>query len=714
MLDSLARLAHRRPRRVVAVAVVAAIAAGALGGSVADRLHPYGADDPTTDSVRADERLQRATGYDPGVGLVALVDTGTAGPRSAEARRKVERVAKVVERDRDVARVDTFYETRDRALVARDGRSQYLTARFAADASDKAQQDAADRLRERLSAQPGVKLGGQAAAAGEVNRTVEEDLRRAELLAFPLLFLMSLVFFRSLVAAALPLLVGGLAIVGTFLVLRVANELTEVSVFALNLTTGLGLGLAIDYSLFMVARYREEIAKDGPGLPALRRTMATAGRTVLFSSITVAAALGSLLVFPQRFLYSMGLGGSLVTLLAAAVALVVLPAVLALLGQRVNSLAPRRLQRAAERDARPSEGAWYRLSRFVMRRPGPIAAVSAVTLILVGLPFMRIDFNTVDATVLPTTSEARQVDTTLKREFPPNRTSPVYVALDSRPDAQARAYAQRLRELPGAAAVTAPVAVSRDTSLVRVVSKGGETDDRSQELVRDAREVPAPFEALAGGQAAEFVDFKSSLIDHLPAALAIVVVTTLIVLFLMTGSVVLPLKALVMNVLTLSATFGLLVLLFQDGRLEGLLDYTSQGAIDTAMPVLLFAVAFGLSTDYGVFLLSRIKEARDGGASDSDAVALGLERTGRLVTAAALLFSIAIGALATSQIVFIKANGVGTALAVLIDASIIRALLVPSLMELLGSRNWWAPRPLRRLHARVGLGEGEAAAVSAK
>src|SRR4051812_47962638 len=708
MFDAIARLAQRRPRRVVTIAVLAAIAAGVFGGNVASHLFPYGADDPATGSVKAKHLLEDATGSDPSVGLVALVRTG-ARPRTAQARTRVRRVERVIRHDRDVARVDTFYGTGDRAMVSRGGRSQYLTTHFKA-VSDKAQQDAADRLEDTVGRLPGVKLGGFAAAAGEVNHIVEHDLRRAELLAFPLLFLLSLLFFRSAVAAALPLFVGGMAIVGTFLILRVASELTDVSVFALNLTTGLGLGLAIDYSLFMVSRYREEIAKTGPGLEALRRTVATAGRTVLFSSLTVAAALASLLVFPQRFLYSMGLGGSLVTLVAATVAIVVLPAVLALLGNRVNAGAPRRLQRAAERDARPAQaGAWYRLSRFVMRRPGPIAVVSAAVLIVAGLPFTGIKFNTVDATVLPKDAEARQVDTALKRQFPPNHSSPIYVAVDSPATGAVRDYTRRLARLPGAAAVQGPRKVSCDVSLVQVVSRYDVLDDRSDRLIRDIRAIPTPFQAYAGGQTAEFVDLKWSLWHNLPLVFGIVILGTLVVLFLMTGSVVLPIKALVMNVLTLSATFGILVFVFQDGRLEGLLDYSSAGALEVSMPVLLFAVAFGLSTDYGVFLLSRIKEARDHGASDSEAVAIGLERTGRIVTACALLFSIAIGAFATSQIVFIKENGIGTALAVLIDASIIRALLVPSLMELLGKWNWWAPKPLRRLYARARLKEAATA-----
>jgi RND superfamily putative drug exporter len=340
-----------------------------------------------------------------------------------------------------------------------------------------------------------------------------------------------------------------------------------------------------------------------------------------------------------------------------------------------------------------------------MRRPGPIAAVSATVLVLLGLPFLGIKFTAIDASVLPDSAVSRQVDTALEREFPPGRTDPVLVALDSPPSAEARGYARRLGELPGAAAATPPRPVGDDASLVQVFPRAGTLTEKSQDLVRAIRAEEPPDTAFAGGQTAEFVDLKASIVDHVPAALAIVALATIVVLFLMTGSIVLPFKALLMNLLTLSATFGLLVLIFQDGRLEGLLDYTSQGALETTQPVLIFALAFGLSTDYGVFLLSRIKEARDNGAPDSEAVAIGLERTGRIVTAAAVLFSIAIGAFATSEIIFIKENGVGTALAVLIDATIIRALLVPSLMELLGHRNWWAPAPLRRLHARFGLRE---------
>jgi uncharacterized membrane protein YdfJ with MMPL/SSD domain len=704
MLTALASLIDRRPRRVVAIAVAAALVAGALGGGVADRLDPYGADDPSSESVRADKRLEEASRLSPGVRLVAVVDM--PGPvRSAESRAKVERVERLIASDDAVGRVTSWYDGAP-ALLSKDGRSSYLAARFKP-AGDKEQQEAAERIEESLQAVPGVEVGGSSLAQAQVNKQVESDLVRAELIAFPVLFLLALVFFRGLVAAMLPLLVGGLAIVGTFFVLRLMSEAMSVSIFALNLTTALGLGLAIDYSLFIVSRYREEIARRGAGREALARTLTTAGRTVMFSSLTVAAALAALMVFPQRFLYSMGLGGMLVALVAGTVAITVLPAILALLGERVNSLSPRRLQRARSFDERPDEvGAWYRLSRFVMRRPGRVALASAALLIALGLPFTRIDFVTVDASVLPADASARQVDERLKSEFPPYRTTPIRVVAESRPTPELREYSQRLGALPGAADVTPPQPVGDGVSAIDVVPAQGATTGRSEDLLRAVRAEPAPAETLAAGETADFVDLKESLVDHLPVAFAVVVAATILLLFLMTGSVILPLKALVMNVLTLSAAFGILVLVFQDGRLEGLLDYAGQGGIEATMPILLFAVAFGLSTDYGVFLLSRIKEARDAGASDSESVAIGLERTGRIVTAAAALFSVAMLAFATSEIIFIKENGVGTALAVIIDASIIRALLVPALMELLGHWNWWAPRPLRRLHERVGLREG--------
>jgi len=703
MFDALARLADGNARRIGLLAIAFFLLAGVLGGSVADRLDPYGADDPATESVEAREQLQDAGLRVPAV-FAVVEDAPVAQPRT---RARVEALEDQVRRRSDVASVTGYYDTRSPAFVSHDRRSTYFAVSLKA-TGDKELQESGAEIAEQLSAHPGVVVGGFAVASEQVNKQVEEDLRMAEMLAFPLLFLLSLLFFRSLVASVLPLMIGGLAIVGTFLILRLASEFGSISIFALNLTTALGLGLAIDYSLFIVSRYREEIAKSGPGLAAMRRVLATAGRTVFFSSLTVSAALASLLVFPQRFLYSMGLGGALVALFAALISLTVLPAVLTLLGNRVNAGAPKFLQRRAEADARPDEsGFWYRLSHFVMRRPLPVATLSALLLIVMGLPFFGIKFNTVDPTVLPESASARQAYDTVTAEFPPYRETPIWVAVDGgRPEAAA-AVAGAVRRVDGVAEVLPPQPLGGGVTAVQAVSANPFVTDASQATVKEIRELAAPPGATVGvsGATADFIDFQSSLASHMPIALTIVIVATLVILFLMTGSVILPIKSLIMNFLNLSAVFGLLVLIFQDGRLEGFLDYSSPGAIEQTMPILLFAVAFGLSTDYAVFLLSRIKEARDNDASESECVAIGLERTGRIVTAAALLFAVAMGAFATSQIIFIKENGVGTALAVLIDASIIRALLVPSLMELLGKWNWWAPAPLRRLHERFGISE---------
>jgi uncharacterized membrane protein YdfJ with MMPL/SSD domain len=700
MLESLARLMFRRRRRVLVGAVLLVVVAGAVGGPLAGLLDSKNDfDPPAAQAVQAREAIARATGASATPDVVALVRLG-APADSAAGQEKLRDVAEAAAGP-EVARVDAYERGGPRELVSEDGTSSYVAVTLRDGADSEA-------VIDRMEGLPQVALGGPEVINEQTGEQVQEDLARAELLAFPLLFLVSLIVFRGLVAALLPLAIGMTTILTTFLAMRGVNAVEPMSVFALNLVIGLGLGLAIDYSLFIVSRFREEIQRGRDTAAALAATLRTAGRTVLFSSATVAAALAALLVFPQRFLYSMGVGGILVTLVAAFISLTVLPALLAVLGPRVDALAPARWRLATHREAVGEEtGFWYRLSRWVMRRPGTIAATTALILVVLGIPFTQVKFTGVDASVLGTSHSARTVDDALRTEFPPNRTSPVLVAARAPESAAAdvRAYAQRLGELPGVLAVQEPVAAD-GLWRIGVVAPGARLDQSAKDAVEAVRAAEAPFPVQVGGTTAEFLDQQSALADRIPLALAILATTTLVILFLMTGSVVLPVKALIMNVLTLSAAFGILKLIFQDGRLEGLLGFTSQGALESSQPILLFAVAFGLSTDYGVFLLTRIKEARDGGLPNDEAVAVGLQRTGRIVTAAAILFCIAIGAFVTSEMIFIKQLGLGTALAVLIDATIVRALLVPSLMKLLGEWNWWAPRPLARLHARVGLRDG--------
>jgi uncharacterized membrane protein YdfJ with MMPL/SSD domain len=697
-MERLARVIERRAGLVVLVAATSFALSAALGAGVASRLDPFGVDDPATESVVADQRLEDA-GFRE-TSLVVLIEG--VDPRAADGRARIAAISRKLERDDGVASVSSFITTGSADFISRDGDASYLAVGLEP-TEDRARQDAAERIADSLADEPGVTVGGSALAERQVNTQVESDLRTAELYAFPLLFLLSLLFFRSLVAALLPLLVGVLAIVGTFLTLRIATELTSVSIFALNVATALGLGLAIDYSLFVISRYREELARTGPGLEATRRTFATAGRTVLFSSLTVAGALASLLVFPQRFLYSMGIAGCFVSLIAAAIALTVLPAILALLGRRVNALAPAFLERRAERDAHPAqEGFWYRLAQLVMRFPGRTVATTAALLVALGLPFLGVKFTFVDAQVLPESASAHQVDDTLRTDFPPHRDTPITLAVEGDADKAGRVSAAAAR-LSGVVAVRSPQPVGERTYAVTVISATEPLGDESQELVRDLRALDD--QTLVTGTTAHYLDLQASLGDHLPVALGIVVVLTIALLFAMTGSLVLPLMQVVMNALGLAAMFGILVFVFQNGRLEGLLDYTSQNGLEAPQLLLIFATIFGLSTDYGVFLLSRIKEAREGGLPDREAVKVGVERTGRIVTAAALLFAVAFGAFLTSQIVITKELGLASAVGVLVDATIIRALLVPASLALLGRWSWWAPAPLRRLHRRIRLSE---------
>src|SRR5436190_1689271 len=410
-MTRLATFLHAHRRRVLLIAVLGAAIAGAFGFGVAKHMSPYGADDPATQSVQATNRFEAVAGRKVDPGIVAIVSTGDV--RTHVVERRVEQVADQLRAEADVASAVSFYETHDPAMVSRDRRSTYVVAYFKP-RSDRQLEDAARRIEDRFAGQRDVRLGGEQIADAQANTQVGHDLARAELLAFPFILLLSLLFFRSLVAALLPPLLGGLAIVATFFALRIVASFADLSVFALNFVTGMGLGLAIDYSLFMVSRYREEAVTSGFGVETLRRTLQTAGRTILLSAVTVAAAVASLSIFPQRFLYSMGSPGAVVALVAATLALAVLPALLTVLGPRVNALAPRWLQRAADRDARRAQsGAWYRLSRFVMRRPGWIAALSASFLIALAIPFAGIRFITVTAGALPHNTSARQVDDTL-------------------------------------------------------------------------------------------------------------------------------------------------------------------------------------------------------------------------------------------------------------------------------------------------------------
>ncbi|WP_320671575.1 MMPL family transporter [Patulibacter defluvii] len=699
MLDRLALLGVRRPRRVAVVALLAFLVAAAFGGPAAGILERDRAfEDGGAQAAQARKQLERATGTATEPGVLALVRDRPGGPAVARA-------AATLRADPAVARVDVPPAGRPSPLVARDGRSTVIAATLRADANRR---DAVDRLEDALAGQRAVHLGGADVGFVQVNAQAAEDLAGGELLAFPVLAILAFLFFRG-IAALLPLAVGAMTVLSTFALMRVANVAIDLSPFALNLVIGAGLGLAIDYSLFLVSRFREELGAGHDPPLAVRRTMATAGRTVVFSSLTVAAALACLCVFPLPFLFSMGIGGALVSLVAGATSLLVLPALFMLLGRRLGRVRP----------LPEGQGRWYATARAVMRRPGLFAVAAAVLMLLLAAPSLRTTWAGVDASILPESKSARVVDDAMRRDFPAVTTSPITVAVRAPADAGPRvaAYATALRGAKGVTAVAPPRSLGRDTWQIDVRAAGSAISDPALRTVEAVRAVPAPFPRAVGGEAASLHDQRAAVSRMLPLGIGLLLATTLSILWLMTGSVVLPIKALLMNLLTTAAATGMLVWIFQDGRLEGLLGYRSQGGIEQTDFLVMVAIVFGLSTDYGVFLLTRIKEARDarppGPDRDRQAVAVGIQRTGGIVTAAALLLAVALGAFLTSKVVFLQEMGGGAAFAVLLDAFVVRTLLVPSLMALLGDWNWWSPGPLRRLHDRIGLDERMPEALAA-
>jgi uncharacterized membrane protein YdfJ with MMPL/SSD domain len=709
----LSKLAVGRTRRVLVLAGALFLLAAAFGTPIVSLLKSESSDfqDPHAQNQQVLRTIEHATGQSATYGVAALVPSAGDVRTNLAAQRQATRVAALLSRQPGFQRALDYPATHLAELVSRDGRQTLVLAAFA---TRERSTEAVDRIRPALAGS-GVRLGGSDVVFDELNKRTSSDLRRAETFAFPILLLLSFWVFRGLVAAALPLLVGGFAIVVTFLLLRVVDQFLGLSIFAVNLVTGMGLGLAIDYSLFVLSRYREELARGLDTGAAIARTLQTAGRTVLYSSLAVAGAAASMLVFPLRFLYSMGIGGALVALSAGAVSLIVLPAVLVALGPRIDAMAPTWLQRGAGRVA-AERGAWFRLARGVMRRPGMVALVTAAALIAIASPALGLRLTPADAHVLPSSSEPRQVAEAITDDFAVDGSQALTIVVRA-PSGGVRTVAALAHRAQTAAAGRASLAgppryLGRGVWELELLPRGVGGSSANQALVHRLRALASPPRLMVGGATAWFVDQKSAIAAHTPLVLVILALVTGGFLFLMTGSLVLPLMALSMNLLTVAVGAGLLVLVFQDGHLSSLLGFSPIGGLEESNLVLLFIVAFALSTDYGVFLFARIKEAHDEGLTTREAVAHGLERTGRLVTAAALLFCVAIGAFVTSHIFFIKELGFGAALAVAIDATVVRALLVPALMGRLGERTWWAPRPLRRLHARVGLREGPSGKVA--
>jgi RND superfamily putative drug exporter len=732
-------LALRFPRRILVIAALLTVAAAIFGIPVANHLSAGGFQDPGSESASAARLLSAKFNQSEQLLLITVDDpAGAAGDRGRRVGTGIVDRLTASPYVLGVTSPWTSPPSGAADLLSRDGRIGLIVATIAG-GEDKAQKYAVSLI-QPPGGEPlvgdrdgvAVRAGGTAMIYHQINTQTMSDLLLMESIAVPLSFLVLVWVFGGLVAAALPMMVGVISILGTMSVLRLITGFTEVSIFALNIATALGLALAIDYTLLIVSRYRDELEAGADRDAALLRTMGTAGRTVLFSAVTVALSLSALLLFPMYFLRSFAYAGIATVAFAAAAAVIVTPAAMVVLGSRLDSFDIRRLMRRMLGRPEPSPKSverqfWYRSTKFVMRRAIPIGLAIIALLMLLGAPFLRAKFGNPDDRVLPRSASARQVGDQLRNDFASDLNTGLSIVLPEAPEpGELDRYAARLSRVPNVTLVSSPGGTFVNGSLVGPpsaatgVAQGSaflsvrsaaplySTASKTQLELIHAIPTPPGHQVLVGGVAQIATDIVAAVTSRMPLVLALIGVITFVLLFLLTGSLILPLKALVLNVLSLSAAFGALVWIFQEGHL-GAFGTTSTGTLEANIPVLMFCVAFGLSMDYEVFLLARIREfwlASPQTRADSDeSVALGLARTGRVVTAAALIMAIAFAALIAAQVSFMRIFGVGLTLAVLVDATLVRMALLPAFMHVMGRLNWWAPRPLVRLHERVGLSE---------
>ncbi len=722
MMQSWGHLVARRAWTILIAGLVLVAGAAVFGLGVFGSLSNGGFDDPASESARSLVAEHAAfTSHDSDV--VVIYSSPSMTVSDPAFKESISNAIKGLP-EGSIRRVTTWYETPSPTLISMD---QHATRVILALGGTSQSEKAAlyDKVSTDLDAKGlTTTIGGPWAVFRDVNRAVSKDIAKAEVISMPIVILLCLAFFGSVTAALMPAFVGGVAIFGAFALVRVITTVTDVSVFSINVITLIGMGLAIDYALFVVSRFREELAKQ-PGTDrehvnaAITATMETAGRTVLFSGLIVAASLASLLIFQQSFLRSMGYGGVAAVLVAMLAALTLLPALLTVLGPRLEAgrMPWRRGSRArsrgrtgsAQADPRTESVAWATLAHSVMRRPVAYLMVITVTLLALGTPFLSVRWGSTDERVLPASAPSRIAADLGAREFG-GGTASSNIVVEGASGPQLASYVGRLGKVSGVQSATPIDQTTKGavtTSLVKVTWLGHSQSEQSQQLIRSLRAVDpgAGAKALVGGFSASAVDLIDSIGARLPWMGLSVLIIMLVLLFIAFGSVVLPIKAVVMNALSLTASFGVVTLIFQDGYLSGPLGFTSTGYLDVTQPILMLAIIFGLSMDYEVFLLSRIREEWDRTHDNTTSVANGLQRSGRIITSAALLLAVVIGGFATSGIVIMKMIGIGMLVAVLIDATVVRALLVPATMRLLGRANWWAPDPLRRWWERHGIRE---------
>lgn len=739
MFSVLGRLIWRSPKLFLAAAALIVVGSLWYGGDVMTRLTlDPGWDVPDSGSALARKRLRDDLGKDKAA-VILLFSPRPGGPTRVDDpayRDAAEAVLDAVGRNPEVHGVESYFASADARMKAATGDMSYAVVWLERGADEGI--GAYQRLRGQLANDRlKVETGGELATYVDAREYLERDVRKAEVISFLLLAILLVWVFGSLTAALLPLLIGGISVAVSAALLKFCAQFTEISVYAANVVSMLGLGLAIDYALFIVSRYREEMAHGGESGKTLTATFCTAGRTVAFSGLTVAVSLFCLLMLPQRFFQNMGLAGGISVAAAMLSSILVLPALLALLGPRID-----RRERGWLRGliGKRMDTGWRRFSNFVMHRPRLVLVASLLLLGVMGLPILHMEIGPSDSKSLPVNAESRRVLETLERAFPDAELSPLLISLRTRGPAEGEVglaaqyqLARQLEALPGVTRVAGlaslqgslsladyrllydhadqfPLAAASLSEYVRgeqtimlVHYRADPSSAAARELVRKIRALAPPDGVLAmhvGGFPAEYLDYVESLRKWTPRVIAAIVAVIAVLLFLMLGSVVLPIKAVLTNLISLSATFGGLVWIFQDGNLAQWLDFTPQGKLEGTVLVLVFASAFGLSIDYEVFLLSRVREMRAITGDDARAIAAGMRKSGPIITRAALLIGIVLGTFAMGDLVFMKAMGVGLLISVIVDATLVRMLLVPASLRLLGRWMWWAPRPLRVLYDR--------------
>lgn len=696
MFENLGRVLVNYRKAAVALFVIGILVAGAVGSLIFSRLDSGGYSDPNSDSYKVYEYLRDDLKVeDPAV--VVVIDAGDRDVTEPTVAQQAIALEKKMAQEEGVTKTLSFWGAgSDANLKSADGKAAYVLVFGKGEAFSADSEDLGKLFQEKYDGEfDGLRLyaGGVAVVGHAITKKISDDLKIAEAISIPLTFILLAFVFGALAASAMPLIVGVSAIVGAFFILYLISLFTAVSVYSLNLTTGMGLGLGIDYALLMVNRFREELKKGKSVDESVITTMATAGKTVFYSGLTVLVTMVSLTFFPLPFLKSFGYAGVSVVALAVVGAIFGLPPILAMMGKRINKGPVRKSAMEPKEDGR-----WADTARFVMRRPVPIVLLSLIALGIMAAPLQNISFSQGDSRMLPASNPAAIATALQTERFPGQTGTPIeIITFDGANKVDAlNDYANRISQVEGIVGVVPPQVIGDDVRIVAYQSMLPRTPE-SQKLIHDLRDVKAPAGTLIGGVAADYTDSQDGISRTLPWAFGWIAISVLLLVFVFTGSIILPIKAVLLNVLSLAATMGVLTWVFIDGNLQWLVgSFTVTGSLDTSIVILIAVVVFGLSMDYELFLLSRIREEHLEGRSNVESVATGLQRSARIITAAAVLLAVVFAAFVTSGVTSIKTMGFGVALAVLLDATLIRALLVPALMRLMGERNWWAPKSLQR------------------